>query len=119
LYFQRIRDGFTLEVGCFQVTAAANSSAAPGGIEVRGERSSEEAGRGGRPAIENGDYAERSSMTLAELLQGLMNTQEASILGVEKIFAMEIKLSDANQVVSAEIANGPDGVHSIYFSDKD
>lgn len=58
-------------------------------------------------------------MTLAEFLQGLMNSQEASILGVEKIFAMEIKLSDANEVVSAKIAKGPDGAFSVYISDKD
>jgi len=58
-------------------------------------------------------------MLLAELLQGLMNTQEASILGVEKIFAMEVRLSDASRVVSGEIVSGPDGVASIYLSDKD
>jgi hypothetical protein len=58
-------------------------------------------------------------MTLAEFLQGLMNTQEASILGVEKIFTMEVRLSDTNQIESAEIVSGPDGVSSIYLSDKD
>ena len=58
-------------------------------------------------------------MLLGELLQGLMNSPEASILGVEEIFAMEVKLSDTSQIVSAEIANGPDGVSSIYLSDKD
>ncbi len=68
--------------------------------------------------IENSDSADSNSMMLAELLQGLMNTQDASILGVEKIFAMEVRLSDANQVESAEIASGPDGVASIYLSDK-
>ena len=58
-------------------------------------------------------------MTLAELLQGLMNTQEASILGVEKIFAMEVRLSDTRRVESAQIVHGPDGVSAIYLSDKD
>lgn len=48
-----------------------------------------------------------------------MNTREASILGVEKIFAMEVRLSDANQVESAEIVRGPDGVSAIYLSDSD
>jgi hypothetical protein len=58
-------------------------------------------------------------MTVAELVQGLMNTQEASVLGVEKILAMEVKLSDTKSVDSAEIANGPDGAFSVYLSDKD
>jgi hypothetical protein len=58
-------------------------------------------------------------MTLAEFLQGLMSTQEASILGVEKVFAMEVRLSDTRRVESAQIVRGPDGVSAIYLSDKD
>lgn len=69
--------------------------------------------------IENSDSADSNSMVLAELLQGLMNTQDASILGVEKVFAMEVRLSDASRVESAEIVSGPDGVSSIYLSDMD
>lgn len=58
-------------------------------------------------------------MTLAELIYGLLNSHEASHRGVEKIFAMEIRLSDASRVESAQIVRGPDGVASIYLSDKD
>ncbi len=78
-----------------------------------------QAGDGASGIVGTSNSAESNSMLLAELLQGLMNTQEASILGVEKIFAMEVRLSDTNQVESAEIVRGPDGVASIYLSDKD
>jgi hypothetical protein len=71
----------------------------------------------GAGAVENRDYAERNSMTLAELIHGLLNSQEASHLGAEEIFAMEVKLSDAAPVEGMDIAKGPYDFYSIYLYD--
>jgi len=57
-------------------------------------------------------------MTLAELIAGLLASQEASLLMPDKIYSMKLVLSDDEEVNGAKVI-GPnrDGDYEIVLSD--